>query len=797
MRAGSLSSPSALSAPSKLAAPAALVLGVLFGYAGFFLRLPQIMPGAMLASTLAVCSLAALFMLARHRSLGGLFVLAGLVSSSWVLQAQLHDRYNKADSTEPIEITGRISGLPEVREGFTRFRFQPINRDDPAAPSGPGQVIPGEILAYWYRDAPVLQPGQTWHLEVKLKPPWGLVNFQGHDRERWLFAEGLGALATVRQGQLLADGGATGWLDRSRQRLAEDILAAPSSATSKGVVAALAVADRSAVTREQNRILSLTGTSHLLAISGLHVGLAYLCAYWFVRLVLLPLGPWLRHGQRWCLVAGWAVAFAYAGLAGFSTATVRALIMLSVVLLLFLLRRSIHPLHSWMLALAAVLLIDPLAALQAGAWMSFVAVAALLLAFAPRRAGATPGVGNYLNTTLRAQWAVMVFCFPFTAWWFQMSSPAGFPANLLAIPWVSFLVVPLVLLALVMAPLWPAAFDTLVNLAARACDGMMSVLRVLAAPAADFSSVLQPGWSSLLLAILAALILLLPRGLRMQAPALLLFVPLLLPAQPAGAGNLQLDVLDAGQGTALLLQTGGKLLLYDSGPGDNEGEVAGHDLVDSVITPAVLATGRRRPDRVIISHGDLDHAGGMASLQGRYPGVPMHASLPETVAGIEPCDDTLAWSWQGSEFRVLHPSPWLPYRGNDSSCVLDVNAGTYKLLLSGDISSQVERRLLRRQLDVYRVLLVPHHGSKSSSDPALLHASIPEWAFATAGAGNRFGFPRAEVKQRYRDAGIALYSTDQCGALRLRILADGSTSLQSARRVRQAPWRWPAGPDCP
>jgi competence protein ComEC len=782
---------------AALSAPSALVLGVLIGYAGFFLQWNL----SLRVTVVALAGTAALWMLLKHRTLAGLFVLAGLVASSWALKVQLEDRYSAAVTCDPVEITGRISGLPEVHEGFTRFRFQPNDRVGPHPAQLPEQIIPGEILAYWYRDAPELQPGQTWRLQVRLKPPWGLVNFQGHDRERWLFAEGLGALATVRQGQLLGDDAGMAWLDRIRQRLSGDIMATPSTATSKGMVAALAVADRSAVTREQNRILSLTGTSHLLAISGLHVGLAYFCAFYLARLVLLPFGHWLRHGQHWCLVAGWAVAFAYAGLAGFSTATVRALIMLSVVLLLFLARRTIHPLHSWLLALAAVLLVDPLAALQAGAWMSFVAVAALLLAFAPRRAGAAPSVGSYLNTTMRAQFAVLVFCFPFTAWWFQMSSPAGFPANLLAIPWVSFLVVPLVLLALllalVIAPGWNTGFDGLVNFAAQACDWMMTVLEALAAPAADFSSVLQPSWPSLLLAILAALLLLLPRGLRLQFPALLLFIPLLLPAQPVGAGNLQLDVLDAGQGTALLLQTGGKMLLYDSGPGDNAGELTGHDLVDSVIAPAVLATGHRQPHRIVISHGDLDHAGGMASLQSRYPGVPTYASLPEPVAGIAPCDDTLAWDWQGNEFQVLHPSPWLPYRGNDSSCVLDINAGSYKLLFTGDISSQVERRLLRRRLDVYRILLVPHHGSKSSSDPALLRASIPEWAFATAGAGNRFGFPRAEVKQRYEDAGIALYSTDQCGALQLRIDSDGTSSLQSARRVRHAPWRWPAGAGCP
>jgi competence protein ComEC len=259
------------------------------------------------------------------------------------------------------------------------------------------------------------------------------------------------------------------------------------------------------------------------------------------------------------------------------------------------------------------------------------------------------------------------------------------------------------------------------------------------------------------------------------------------------AHKLQLDVLDVGQGTALLLQTGSGLLLYDSGPGDG----AGNNLVASVIHPAVLASGYSRPDRIIISHADLDHAGGLASLQEHYPFVPVFASLPQPKPGIDPCDDSLSWSWQQSYFRVLHPSPYLPYQGNDSSCVLDVNAGQFKLLFTGDISSKVERRLLGRKLDVYRILLVPHHGSRSSSDPELLHVTVPELAIATAGVGNRFGFPRPEVKQRFADAGVNLLSTDQCGAIRLKMDGDGPIQLHSARRQRAAPWRWPAGQECP
>jgi len=780
-----------------LSAPACFIAGVVLAYSWFFLQWPffalvVFLPVGMLVLLASGWRSRSDNISKQHlvpdRARWPLLKLAllfgGLFATGLALHSQLQDRYTYTEDRDPITIQGYISGLPEDFGDYTRFRFRPT----PGANSDQRE-LPAELLVNWYRDAPELIPGQFWQLQLQVKPPWGLVNFQGMDRERWLFAEGLGGQATVRQGQLLQGYSLSGQLHRLRQQLSLAIDTVDSNASSIGMIRALAVGDRSGMEQEQRKVLATTGTAHLLAISGLHVGLAYLFAFGFARLLLLPISHRLQNSQLYCVLFGWCIACIYAGLAGFSTATVRSLVMLTVVLCLLLVKRHIRPFQSWLLALAVVLLIVPLALLQAGAWMSFVAVAALLFWFVPRRGQRSSAVSR----NLQAQFAVMLFCLPFSAWWFQLSSPAGLLANLLAIPWVSFLVVPLVLLALAFWPLYHPAFSGLVNIAAHASDWLMLVLQPMADAAQNYSSVLQPDWFSLVLAIAGGTLLLLPRGLRCQAPAALLMLPLLLPAQTAGAGNLQLEVLDVGQGTALLLQTSGKLLLYDSGPGDG----AGNDLVASVIHPAVLASGYSKPDRIVISHGDLDHAGGLASLQSLYPEIPLYASLREPQAGIRDCDDTLSWSWLESRFEVLHPSPFLPYKGNDSSCVLDVNTGQYKLLLTGDISSQVERRLLSRKLDVYRILLVPHHGSRSSSDPELLHATVPELAIATAGIGNRFDFPRREVLQRYADAGIPLISTDQCGAIRLEVEGAGPIKLQSARRQRSAPWRWPAGAACP
>jgi len=777
-----------------LSAPACYVTGVVFAYGWFFLQWP-------FWSLAILLPLGGLLLWARRRflstafkpyaaglpSLKLLLFLLGLLSASLALSGQLQDRYTKTGNSDAITVVGRITGLPEDFGDYTRFRFRPA-QDQPVR-TALAPDLPSELLVNWYRDAPKLVPGQIWRLQLQIKPPWGRVNFQGMDKERWLFAEGLGGQATVKQADFLEE---SSWLEsvhRVRQRLSEEIASVDSEAASIGMLRALGVGDRSGMNREQQNTLAITGTAHLLSISGLHIGLAYLFAFWLARLFVLPFSQYLRNSQVYCLLLGWLMAAVYTGLAGFSSAPIRSLVMLSVILGLVLARRITHPFHSLILALVAVMVIDPMTPLQAGAWMSFVAVAGLLFWFVPRRGNRH----HAISRTLQAQVAVMCFCFPFSAWWFQLSSPSGLLANGVAIPWVSFVVVPMVLLSLVIWPMHDPTFSWLINAAGHASDWLMLLLQAMAIAVQDHSTVLQPSWPSLLLAMVAGGLILMPRGLRLQAPAALLILPLLLPAQPVAANRLQMDVLDVGQGTALLLQTGSKLLLYDSGPGDGEGG----DLFSSVIYPAILTSGFAQPDRIIISHADLDHAGGLASLQDRFPDVPLYASLPQKVSNILPCDDGLAWSWQNSRFKVLHPSPYLPYKGNDSSCVLDIDAGQFRLLLSGDISTQVERRLLNRGLGVYRILLVPHHGSRSSSAPELLNTTIPELAIATAGIGNRFGFPRPEVRQRYADAGIRLISTDQCGAIRMEAEQDGALQLRSARLERKAPWRWPAGPDCP
>jgi competence protein ComEC len=480
----------------------------------------------------------------------------------------------------------------------------------------------------------------------------------------------------------------------------------------------------------------------------------------------------------------------YAALSGFAVSTRRALLMLLVLAMLKLLRREASPVRAWLLALATVLLFDPLAPLQAGFWLSFAAVAVLLMLFASR--GERPSAYKALPM---AQVALALILTPMGLYWFQQASIAGGVANLIAIPWVSLMVVPPALAAVFSMILPGPLADFLLILAGIAAEALWTVLDLFARlPDSTAYAIPRPGIAVVVLAVCAGFMLLLPRPLKWRWLAVFALLPLYFPAaRSVPERDLQVEVLDVGQGLSVTVSDHRNLLLYDTGPGDG----AGADLVASVIRPVLANTGYPSPGRIIVSHGDLDHAGGLASVLKVFPFADTLASLRDKRLRVRPCNNLESWHWQETRFEVLHPSPQLPYLGNDSSCVLSIHHGEHTVLLSGDISEAVEQRLVGQGLSEHNIVLVPHHGSASSSSSGFIRALAPSVAVAATGAGNRFGFPRPEVVERYRMAGISLLSTADCGAIRIRLGPVGETGIESARRHRPARWRWPAAPNCP
>jgi competence protein ComEC len=756
--------------------PAGLIAGVLAAHQ--FSSLP---PCWLILAAVA----AALFLaFVRHTRFLAIMVLA-CCWTLWHFAQQLDDRLDPVLSGTVMTVEGVVSGIPELHPEYTRFRFTP------AAVAG-RQLLPGALLVYWYRDRPVLSVGERWRLELQLRPPWGRVNFQGPDREKWLFSSGIGALATVRDGVPLAQAAGLQYpLQRLRSQVRDRIAILVRNERARGVVQALSIAERSGLSFSDRQLLMSTGTSHLLAISGLHIGLAAVGGVWFSRLLfsLLPFSWFSLLGLRTSLACGLVVAIAYAGLAGWGVSTQRAVLMIVAAMVALVLSRTINPSRAYLLALCAVLLIDPLAPLGAGFWFSFLAVAVLLLLFVPRN-----GRTAWWKTVLLAQAGVMIAMLPASAYWFQFFSPVGFLANIVAIPWVSLTVVPLTLAGVSLLLFSDGAAGLLLSLAGEASLLLLLFLEFLSRLQGSLPALPPPVIPVLLLASLGGLLMLLPGGLSLRWLGPFLIVPLMLPqSERSEKGSLLLEVLDAGQGTALLLSTQDRTLLYDSGPGDGKQQ----NLVSAVISPALARLGRSAPERIVISHGDLDHAGGISGLALRYPGAHWNVNLPVQAHSYQECRSGLGWTWNEFEFEAIHPSSGLPYLGNDSSCVLSVRGKAGSVLLTGDISSAVENRLQKTHLGRHRVLLVPHHGSLTSSGEDFIAAVRPEVAIATAGLGNRFGFPREEIIQRYTDAGTQFWSTGECGALRVHIAADGLIHASSARRQRNRIWRWPAAVQCP
>jgi competence protein ComEC len=736
----------------------AFALGVMLLHS--FSRLPTV--PALLA--LGLISIALL----RRRQLRvlaafGLGLLWAAVHAQLALQHRLGHELEGVD----LEVTGEIVDLPVQEAGYVRFLLRPDRLG-----GLPAHRTPRLLKLGWYGRPPPLLPGEVWQLRVRLKRPHGLLNPGGFDYERWLFANRIDATGYVREPQSAQRMEDTVTVDRARAAIAAAIAPHVRDFASAGIVSALVVGDRRGITAAQWEVFSGTGTSHLVAISGLHVGLLALLMYRLATLL------W-RLFPRLCLavpaplagaVAGALAALVYAALAGFSLPTQRALVMLAVPALALLARRRLRLWHGWTLALAAVLLWDPFAPLGAGFWLSFGAVAVLLGLAAEKG-------GGRVEAWLRPQLAVALALLPLTALWFAQAPWLSPLANLLAIPLVSFVGVPLALAGAALLPLWAPGGALLLKFAAAKLDFLLLVLEWIASFDPGVMLPQLPAWA-LVMGLLASLLLVLPRGLLSRW----LVVPLLLPFalyRPAAADEerARVTLLDVGQGLAVVVEVGERVLVYDAGPA-----FGGIDAGATVLVPFLRSRGVRRIDRLIISHADNDHSGGVSALLSAFPVREVLAGEPLPQTELErPCRAGQRWHWGGVEMRVLWPTA--AGTGNNASCVLAIEVGPQRLLLFGDIEARAERALLALGTQSLRAsaLIVPHHGSRSSSSAELVELMRPRFALVSAGYRNRWGFPRPEVVARYQAQGGRVLRTFGTGAMSFELTAAGIENFQSYR----------------
>ena len=679
-------------------------------------------------------------------------------------------------------LRGEVVSLPEHEVRRTRFHFRVD--DDVAQPA----VLRGQRLQLaWYDPFGAslpgrrleLRAGERWQLQVRLRAPRGLSNPGGFDAERHALALRLVANGVVRvlpaPRRLAAGTGLQAWREAVSDRIVGSV-----GAGSARYVQALALGDTRGLGELDWQRLRATGLTHLIAISGFHVGMVAISGAWLVAGMwwLLPgLGRWLPRLQA-AAIGAFLVALVYAAAAGFALPTVRTVLMIGVIVLARLWRRPVSVTGSLGLAALAVLSVDPLSVLVAGFWLSFAGVA-LLAACLPERL-------HWLRGFLSAQWVATLGLLPLTVLLFGQASAVGPLANLVAIPWWSLVVVPLALLGTAAEALWTGAGALPWRASAWCFDLSWPLFETLADSRLSLWWLPEPAWFALPLALLGALWTLLPRGVPGRGLALLLWLPLLLPwRELPGDGEFEIVVLDVGQGLSVLVRSRAHALLYDAGPAVRDGFDAG----ERVVVPALRALGVRRLDRLVLSHGDHDHAGGAAAVQTEMPGVPLLG--PPGIPGAEaaPCEAGQQWSWDGVQFEFLHPAAGFPYLRKESSCVLRVGGPYGVALLTGDIGAVIEQGLVRRSPRALRadVVLVPHHGSGGSSTRAFIAATGARLAVVSAGHANRFGHPRADVRERWRRSGAELLETAGSGAVRV-WLGKGGIQLRERRIWRSRGW---------
>jgi competence protein ComEC len=729
----------------------------------------------------------------RRRLLLPAALAAGFLWAAGIAHVRLAERLAPELEGRDLEVAGVVSGLPAATERGLRFEFDLETR-------APG--LPRRVLLSWYRnplaeDAPAplgaaVHPGERWLLTVRLRQPHGHLNPHGFDYEAWLTERSIGATGYVRQrGAARLLGRRDRFADRieqAREAVRDRFKRVLGETPSAGILAALAVGDQRAISNEEWRLFSRTGVTHLMSISGLHVTLisglcAWLAAALWRRVPRLVLWLPARKAGALAAIVG---ALAYTLLAGFAVPAQRTFYMVTVVALALWSGRIASPARTLSLALAVVTALDPWSVLQAGFWLSFGAVALIFFV----SAGWTGREARPLQW-VRVQWAITVGLAPAALFLFSQVSLVGPLANALAIPLVSAVITPLALVAALLP------VDALLHLAEWLTQWLLEFLEWCSQlPAATWQQHTPPLWATLL-ALAGVAWLLLPRGFPWRIGGTALMLPALaLPAPAPAPGAAWITTLDVGQGLAVLVRTANRALLYDTGPAFGTESDSG----ERIVAPTLRAAGIPRLDALVVTHNDADHTGGAYTLLAAMEVERLYSSLPEThpLLALAPspqrCRRGMAWEWDGVRFEILHPAQGgAPRRRNDESCVLRVSAGGSAMLLTGDIERSAEAELLRSAALRADVLLVPHHGSRSSSSAEFVAAVQPRFALAAAGYRNRFGHPHGEVLGRYAAAGIEVLRTDRDGAIEVR-LAPGRVALETERARRARYWHVPPPP---
>lgn len=661
---------------------------------------------------------------------------------------------------KPVLINGVISSIPQKKYRGQSFVFHTnqINQ----------QKINTHFLISWYQHLPQLHVGQRWRLIVKLKPPIGSQNPGGFNYADFLIHQGISATGYVvtrdqNQNQLLSQKKLF-YIDILREKIQKLISSSISNSTIAAFISALCVGLRDGLTQSDWQVFQKTGTNHLVAIAGLHIGFVVAAIYFLINkgVRLFPILLLRMPANQIAEIAALCGAILYSALSGFAIPAQRASVMLFIFMMGKIIFRNMSMWYRWFVAMMVILIINPFDICEASFWLSFISVGLLAWVMSDRLQSP-----SHLVSWGKMQITMVIGLMPLMFWFFQQVSIVSFIANAIAIPWVGFLILPIALSACVIGVFhlfWLS--EQLFYLSGKCLYPLWKILSFLSSVSVASWHHALPNMSILLLGMAGVILLLSPRGFPAKWIGCFGLLPIFFyHSQTPGFGNFKATVIDVGQGLSVLIQTKNHVMLYDTGahfPG-------GFDFGDSVVTPYLREQGINIINRLEISHGDNDHSGGADAIVKNCRVDTIFTSAPKLVRHFHAayCDSTQQWNWDGVRFITLNPAQNEPYEDNNSSCVIKIIGKKGQMLLTGDIQRETESRLVEQYGNQLRstVLVVPHHGSRTSSSDAFISAVSPHYAVISAGKYNRYHLPVQSVVNRYLGRKITVFNTAQDGAI--------------------------------
>jgi competence protein ComEC len=740
--------------------------------------------------------LALAFLVPKYRII--LLILSAYLWAGFCFQLAVNLKLNNSFDNQVVMLSGTVIDIPDFKPHSIRFLFKPDYIE------GYNQKLPNKIRLSWYRSDQLPVAGERWQFKAKLRRPSGFQNPTGFDYERWLLVKRIGATGYIKKSisNQLLDSTPRWNINQLRSKVAQSIDHKCEPCDNQGLIKALTIGYRGDIRLHQKQILNDSGTAHLLAISGLHIGLIsglfYLLGRWLWRVYFFR----YRYNRlEFSAVLSFVAGLTYAALAGFSIPTVRAIVMLGVIFFALKFRLSNNLLNTIATTVVLILIMDPLAIGSPSLWLSVGAL--LIISFAQYLLGNEPldnqqnNQISWLRKLLLVQGIFTLMFIPMGIVLFGQVNIAGYLANVVAIPVVSFTLLPLALIASFCASINFPYSDWLLII----CDrGMTLLLEYLEWLLESGFEAIGTGYTPmplLILSLLGLAILMLPQAIPGKKLALIvILLPVIWRPEKLEYGGYEMAVLDVGMGTSVIVKTQYHSMVYDFGPGNNAGYSAG----SWVVKPYLQYYNISPPDLMIISHVDQDHSGGFHTFKSDFNSATLVSGTPRQIQKrfnldqpIQTCHGMQPWRWDGVDFEFLAfpktESVISSMSGtNNRSCVLKIQ-GYHSVLLTGDIEAERESWLV--SMDPHRLkadlIVAPHHGSSTSSTNDFIYQVLPKAVIFTVGKDNRWNFPKPKVLDRYKAIKSQIYRTDWDGAVNF--YSDSNVFLIESQR-RRHPRLW-------